>query len=181
MSPKHVLWTLLVISFMGSCVALLRPAAKIADPMTHRPFRAGDEMSFPVLVVSNDSSRVQLLDPPYPSPTLKSGESFLVPEDREGEIERELAASQLRGTEGSWTIEVENVGAGKQQIQLYWVNDGYSGGVYEATSASVRPLHRKITGPGFAFVFGGLALGINLTVWGAGALLVRRLRARNRV
>jgi hypothetical protein len=173
-------WTLFMILFMGSCVALVRPASKLADPMTDRPFRASDRTPFPVLVVGNDRSRVQLLDPPYSPPRLEAGESFLVPEDREREVESQLATSQRGVTEGNWTVEVKNIGAGKQQIQLCWVNDGYSGGVYEATSASVRPLHRKITGPGFAFVFGGLAFGMNLVVWGLGALLVRQLRARGR-
>jgi hypothetical protein len=58
---------------------------------------------------------------------------------------------------------------------LCLVNDGYFGSVYEATATTIRPMYRKITGPGFAFVFGGLALLMNTALWIAIALLVRYL------
>ena len=180
MRRDHVLWVLFLILFMGSCSALLRPAAKLADPMTRRPFRVDEGMPFPVLIVRNDRSSVLLVGPPYSSPRLKAGESFLVPESREREIEKQLATSRREDAEGGWAIDVANIGRDRQEIELYWVNDGYAGGVYEATSTSVRPLYRKTTGPGFAFVFGAIALGINFAAWWLGALLVRWFRARNR-
>jgi hypothetical protein len=61
----------------------------------------------------------------------------------------------------------------RQHIELYWMSDGYSGGAYEATAASFIPRYRKITGPGFAFVFGGIAILINTAIWMAGALAFR--------
>jgi hypothetical protein len=160
---KRTLWVaLLVVAFLGTCSALLRPAARIADPMTHHPFPGGLDLQFPVLVVDGVHGVVHLMKPPYAPPVLTAGQTFLIP----------------RGATpgGHWNLEVENIAPDRQRVELYRVDDGYSGGVYEATRTTVRPLYRKITGPGFAFVFGGIALAINMIGWLLAALIFRAVR-----
>jgi hypothetical protein len=171
---------LTLIAFAGSCVVLLPPSTRIADPLTHRPLDAGFERSFPVLVVQRDRGVVHALESPYTSPTLKPGESFLIGNGQAAAIERHLA-EQYRGREGGWSIYVKDLGPSRQLVELYWVDDGYSGGGYEATPTAVRPLYRKSTGPGFAFVFGAIALALNTVLWLSGAALLRWFRARRRV
>lgn len=178
---RRLLWMAVVsVAFVGSCTALLHPAARIADPMTHRPVYAGWQGPFPILIVEGRRGIVRLLDHPYASPPLAAGQSFLIPAGLEGTIERDLAEQQRAGLEGGWTLNVTDRGTGRQLVELYWVNDGYSGGAYEATTATVRPLYRKITGPAFAFVFGGIALGLNLLIWATGAFLLRLARVKSR-
>jgi hypothetical protein len=171
---------LLLIGFLGSCGVLLRPAARIADPMTHRPLGSGIEKPFHVLVVRGDRGVIHVLKAPYRSPSLNPGESFLVGDGQATAIERHLN-QRYRSRESSWSIDVKDLGPSRQLVELSWVGDGYSGGGYEATPITVRPLYRKITGPGFAFVFGAIALALNTALWLGAAFVLRRFRAGPRV
>lgn len=58
------------------------------------------------------------------------------------------------------------------------MGDGYWGGGYEVTHNTITPLYRKLTGPAFAFIFGGLALAMNGVLWGSGALALRAIQRR---
>ncbi|MCU1227650.1 MAG: hypothetical protein JWO97_534 [Acidobacteria bacterium] len=75
-----------------------------------------------------------------------------------------------------WVLNVKRIGPERQRIELYWMNDGYRGGAYEATATSIAPLYRKLAGPLFAAVFGGLATLMSAALWLLIGFLLRRLR-----
>ena len=156
---------LLPLLFVGTCSALIPLGMTIADPMTNISLQAASQRRFPVLVMTGDTLRVELLQDLRRIPSLPAGSSYLVPRGREKAVEAALNASHPPGTEGIWVLRVRQISRARQRIELFWMNDGYVGGAYEATQTSIAPLHRKMTGPGFAFIFGGVALLINIAMW----------------
>lgn len=171
----------LFMLFVATSAALLRVSVRIADPMTHVSLHAV-QSPFPIILISRGSHSDLLLindiDNPPPAP---AGCSYLIPSGDEQAVVDSLNRRLPHEAEGTWVVRVERPAAGRQRMELYYMADGYSGGVYDATERSVRPLYRKITGPGFAFVFGGLALLLNSGVWFIGYVVnayIRRLRRR---
>lgn len=177
-SNRVLLRILLALAFLGSCTGLLRPAARLADPLARVSVDKLQGSPFPVLIVERDRGVVEVLRDTSKAPVLRPGQSFLIPPDRRDALLRDIDQMRRPGAEGGWELNVRDLGPGKQHIELYWVNDGYIGGAYEATSDSIRPLYRKITGPGFASIFGGLALLLNVLGWGVALLLVRLVLAQ---
>jgi hypothetical protein len=106
-------------------------------------------------------------------PKLPPGSSYLIPSSKDEMIEKQLNESLPPHTDGGWVLEVRRLAPQRQHIEFYWREDGYSGGAYEATASSFIPRYRKMTGPGFAFVFGGIAILINIAIWTIGALVLR--------
>lgn len=144
---------LLVLLFFGTCTALAPVAVRVADPMTHVPLR-GIDLPFPVAVMTAGRPHVLYIkDVMHPPPG-----SYLLPTGHDEAIVAALNALGPPDAEGTWVVHVERIDAGRERVELYFMHDGYSGGVYEATATSVRPLYRKFTGPGFGIVCGGLAI-----------------------
>lgn len=56
------------VLFMGSCVAMLPVAVRLADPMTRQPLDSSDASPFPVLVVTGATGRVEMLGNPRQRP-----------------------------------------------------------------------------------------------------------------
>lgn len=158
-------WVVLPILFLGSCTAFLPLGRDIADPMTHMAVERLPEMRFPLVVIARGAPRVLLLTDPHRLPALPPDASYLIPEGADQSVETALNASLRAGTEGGWVLRVRRRTPTEQRIDLVWMNDGYAGGVYEATATTIRPLYRKFTGPGFAFLFGGVALVLNAALW----------------
>jgi hypothetical protein len=170
-----VRWILLPLLFIATCTPLVRPAMKIADSRTNVPLDALDG-AFPILIVRERAAHVSFLQGLGAIPPLPPGSSYLVPAHRERAITGGLRAHSL-------VLRVKRLAADRQQLELYRMDDGYYGGTYEATATAVKPLHRKITGPGFAFLAGGIAILLNAAVWTVTALAVvlfRRARATAR-
>jgi hypothetical protein len=161
---RGVTFVLLPLLFLGSCAALVPVGMTIADPMTHIRVDSLDR-PFPVLVMTGDVPRVRPIDDLRRVPKLPSGSTYLIPAGQEDVIETQLNEHLPPHAEGGWVLRVRRLAPQRQHIELYWMNDGYSGGAYEATASSFLPRYRKMTGPGFAFVFGGIASLINLVMW----------------
>ncbi|MBV9496835.1 MAG: hypothetical protein JOZ54_21515 [Acidobacteria bacterium] len=143
------------------------------------PLERLPEMRFPVIVMARGGPRVRLLTDPRRPPSLPSDASYLIPMGVDESVQTALNATPRVGVEGGWVLRVRRLTPTLQHIDLVWMDDGYKGGVYEATPRSIRPLYRKFTGPGFAFIFGGVALLINAAMWAVpllGILWWRRKR-----
>jgi hypothetical protein len=151
------------LCFVASCGAFLLPAARVTDPLTHKPFNRA--WPFPILIVKGNEARV-LHEDHYQPPILGEGETFLVPAGKADAFERALNDARPPGRDSAWVLRVDQTAADRQRIELYLMGDGYSGSVYEATRLSVTPLYSKLTGPAFSFVFAGVALVMNLVLWG---------------
>jgi len=115
------------------------------------------ERKFPVVVMTAGRPHVLFLEDVNHPPPVSPGSSYLLPAGRDEAIVASLNALRPSDADGTWVVHVERVDPERERVELYYMRDGYEGGVYEATATSVRPLYRKITGPGFALVFGGLA------------------------
>jgi hypothetical protein len=162
---KHIVW-ILPLAFLGSCVGLLEPARRLADPMTHKPVDDRSSGPFPVLVVSADTAKVNMVENPGDIPPPPSGTSYLVPPEKASYFERYIREHDAPLTDSNWVLRVFPLSSDHQRIELFLMGDGYRGGVYDATSKSVTPLFRKTTGPGFALIVGPLAFLLNCVVWG---------------
>jgi len=102
-----------------------------------------------------------------------------VPLERTRSIERYLRDHDKEHRESSWVLNVRALAADRERIELFLLGGGYSGGVYEATASTIIPLYRNVTGPGFAFIFGSLALLMNSVAWaivGGGVWWFKRRR-----
>ena len=176
---RALIGTILVwIGFLGSCAALLEPARRLADPMTHRALSATDVQRFPLVVVREGRPELIMLTDLRQAPALPAGATFLIPSGKEKSFEQYLYDHAPHGRDSSWVIHVDRMSATNQRIELYLFGDGYWGGAYDATASSITPLYRKITGPGFAFIVGGLATLMNLALWAGGRTVVRAARRR---
>lgn len=153
------------VLFLGTCAALFPLATRIADPMTHAPMASQPHRLFPVLVMAGDVPWIVKTTDPGALPPLPRHVSYLVPREGEAAIERSLSERHLPASGGHWRLRVEQLGAGRQEIELYWISDGYAGGAYEATATTIVPKYRKVTGPGFAFVVLGTAVGMAVLLW----------------
>ena len=162
---------------MTSCAALVLPSFELAQPFTHLPV---DRLSDPwrVVVIQGDKAWIQESADPWQVPPPPPGASFLVPPNRTKEIQRYLTDhdDRLRKT-WFWVLKVECIDDSRQRIELRSQGDGFRGGVYEATATTARPLYRKLTGPGFAWVAEVLALLINSLLWIVGYWIVGWLRS----
>jgi hypothetical protein len=178
----RVVPVILPMAFLGSCVGFLSPAVRIADPMTHRPVvNPAYQPPFPVLVVAGDTAWVSMVEYPYDVPAPPAGASYLVPIAKARELEGYIRSHDTTDEGRSWVLQAKDVSRGRQRIELVRVGDGFWGGVYDATSTTVVPQYRKITGPGFAFVFGPLAFALNLLSWTAAwaaYTVIKRARTR---
>ena len=115
---------------------------------------------------------------PHNVPPPPPGGSYLLPLERTRSIEQYLRDHDTEHREAGWVLRAEGLSADRQRIELFLLGDGYWGGVYEATSTTVTPLYRKITGPGFALIFGFLALMLNAVAWTIVGRAIRLLRRR---
>jgi hypothetical protein len=170
---RITLWVIVPLLFLGSCTALLPLARRIADPRTHVPVERLPEGQFPVVVFRGDAARVEFLRDLRHLPELDAHSSYLVPAAKEEAVQRALNDRVPPHADGMWVLDVRQLAPDRQHIELYWMQDGYAGGGYEATRRTIAPRYRKITGPGFAFVFGGVAVLINVGIWGAILLAMR--------
>jgi hypothetical protein len=163
--------------FMGSCVALIPAGMKIADPLTIEPIGRWDGTRFPVVLMTGDTPRVVFMtkasDFAVPPP---AGSSYLIPSGKDRAVEAALNRQRPPDVGGRWVLHVARPSPDRQKIELYSMNDGYRGGGYEATNTTVTPRYRKITGPGFGCVAGGVAILINAALWSLAALVFRVVR-----
>jgi hypothetical protein len=170
--------------FMGSCVAFLPVANRRTDPITRYPIGQDSRLCcpFPVLVVVGGEPRLLELTDPSKVPPLPAGATYLVPDGKDAAFQRELNRDPHAWRDARWVLNVRRLSPGHQRIELYLMGDGFAGGVYEATATSVTLLYRKITGPGYTFIVGLLALLMNAAVWGLVRVivLVRRRRRASR-
>jgi hypothetical protein len=152
------------------------PATKILEPSTHVPIDMKWARRFPIVVMEGDAPRVYFAEYPRQMPPLPPRSSYLIPAGADRAVQDRLNEQREPGSEGVWVLHITRVDAGRQRIELYWMNDGFSGGGYEATASSITPLYRKITGPGF-MIWAVEVAAIATTVIGAVlALLIRRFR-----
>ena len=166
-SRRVRLGCILPVAFVSSCVCLIQPAARLADPMTHSP--VDDDRShspFPVVAVTGDGAWVNMVEDPHNVPPPPTGATYLIPLERARSIERYLREHDTVHRKSSWVLRVKALSSDRQRVELFLLGDGYWGGVYDATSTSITPQYRKIAGPGFGFVFGPLALLLNSALWG---------------
>lgn len=133
------------VAFMASCAGFLPPAMQLSDPLTHR---AVDHEAFPVVLVSGTHAWVTMAEDPYNIPPPPAGASCLVPLERRRTIEQSIQEQDTRYRDRAWELNVEDLAAGRQRIELFLLGDGYWGGAYEAASTTIAPLYRKSTGPG---------------------------------
>ena len=167
---------LIPLLFLGTCFALLGPSERLANPTTNAPLLEG--LDYPVLVMHGRMPSILITSDPSHVPPPPAGASYLVPDA--AAVERYLREHQPPEFEGVWVVHVKPLAPGRQQIELYLRRDGYRGLVYEATAASIKPKYRKITGPGFAFIFGGIATAISLAIWLPVWIVVRLAQWRRR-
>jgi len=161
---KHLVW-FLPLAFLSSCVGFLGPALRIADSLTLKPIDDPYHAPFPVLVVSSDTARVDMVENPNDIPPPPEGTSYLVPPERVTYFEQYIREHQSPQTDSSWVLRVSPLSSDRQRIELFLMGDGVWGGVYDATSKTITPRFRKSTGPAFALVFGPLAFSLNCVVW----------------
>jgi hypothetical protein len=129
--------------------------------MTRRPLDSSFDPVFPVLVFREGIARVEMLLDPHAPPSLKAGESYLVPSGAERAVQ--AAISRVDGR--PWILRVSPLETGVQRIELFVMNDGYWGGAYVATSSHIRAEYLKRTGPGFVFIAGGLGVLLASLLW----------------
>jgi hypothetical protein len=177
---KLLVGSVLTVAFAGSGIGFLRPAARLADPMTHKPLDGSFQEPFPVLVVEGDKARISMLQDPHTIPRPPNGASYLVPLGKERVLERYVNEHERAQHDSGWVLNVKRSAPDRQRIELYLMGDGYWGGAYDATPETVTPQYRKITGPGFAFIVGAYSLVMNVILWGVAALVVGLFVRRNR-
>jgi hypothetical protein len=169
------------IGFVVSLLLMLRVALWLTDPLTYRPYRDDDpHRDFPALVVTGDEASVMIVDNPHQVSPPASGASFLVPAGKARAIERHIREHDTPDIDAAWVLKVSELSKDRQRIELFRAGDGYWGGVYDATPTTITPLFKKVAGPSFALVFGPLALGLNVALWGGGFLISRKVRCRRR-
>jgi hypothetical protein len=155
----------LAILFLGTCAPLLPVSMRLVDPMTHRPLSA-PPAEFPVLVMTGERAHIERIDDVNRPPVARPGSTYLVPLAKVDEIQQQLHEPEHRvADDGGWLLRVEGRGANRQRIELVWLAEGFFGGVYDASPTTITPLYEKLTGPGFALVFGPLATGLNVLLW----------------
>lgn len=164
------------LAFVGSCTGLMVPAFPLAEPRTHKPLDLGPPIDFPILVVEGDTPRVLQLADPHKIPALPPGATYLVPEGKEAAFQQYFNDQFDPARDAGWVLKVHRTGPDRQRIELFLMGDGFWGGVYDAEATRVTPLYRKLTGPGFAFDVMGLAMLLNLAIWGIGALIYARVQ-----
>jgi hypothetical protein len=169
---------LFALLFAGTCAVLVPASFRLADPMTNVPLGTVPSMSLPVIVVTGTRAEVTLAKYPFRIPTVAKGSSYLVPDGQERAIEKYLRGHQDPRAEGGWSLRVKRIGSSRQRIELYWINDGYRGGGYEASPTAVKPLYQKITGPGFGIVVAAVAFLTNSVLWGSAVCLLRVYRRK---
>ncbi|HET7436051.1 MAG TPA: hypothetical protein VFN10_15180 [Thermoanaerobaculia bacterium] len=175
---RRALWiVLLSVLFIGSCTALIKPATRLADAKTIVPLAAAPDRPFPLLVLRNGVPEIVRVTDLRAIPPLPAGTTYLVPEGAEESIARRVTPPHA---DGRWVLHVQRLAPAQQRIELYWMHNGYAGGIYDATATHVMPRYRKITGPGFAFIVLRIAAGISLAICAAvvAAALVLRSRLR---
>ena len=158
---RSVAPVLKVLAFAALLVACIPLGVWIADPLTHRPLTWKDGRGFPILVVRGQTARLGYLRDSINSAALQPGETYLIPVSQRQAFERQLFETDRRG----WVLKIAGHGPTSQHVELFTLNNGYWGGVYVATSSAVEPLYWKHTGPGFAFIFGGIATLIASAIW----------------
>jgi hypothetical protein len=176
-----LLSVVLTVSFTGSCIGLLGPAARLAEPVTRVPLDGSFQEPFPVLVVEGEKASVSMMQDPHRIPRPPNGASHLVPVGKERALERYVNEHERAKHDSGWVLNVKRLAPDRQRIELYLMGDGYWGGAYDATPETVTPQYRKITGPGFAFIVGAYSLVMNVILWGSAVLVVWLFARRNRV
>lgn len=161
--------------FVATCTPLLKPAAQMTDSYTHVPIDREPQRTFPLVVMTRNMPHLVMAETAHQIPPLPAGSSYLIPIGADRAIQDRLN-EQIPNRDGGWKLDVERITPGHQRIELYWLNDGYSGGAYDATATSITPLYWKITGPGYAFIFGGPAMLMTAALWLMVALLIYLLR-----
>lgn len=150
--------------FFATTTFFIAPAARLADPMTLIDVRALPGYRFPIVVVTAGVPHVALERDPWHIAPPPRGSSYFVNPAHAAELQRALNAAPPP-PDGGWRLRVEELGLKRERIELTFVHDGYDGSIYEATPTSIRPLQRRLTGPGFAILVGDCALAMNAVVW----------------
>jgi hypothetical protein len=155
--------------------------ARLTDDMTNLPLSMDRDRQLPIVLVKGQRAFVQLHRDPYHVPAPPEGWTYLIAPARAEEVEAQIRRQQDPKADGGWRLRVQPLEGQKQHIELNWVDDGYSGAVYEATATSVRPLYWKSTGPGYAFIFGGVAFLLNVLSWSPVVLVLWIYFGRSRM
>src|SRR5688572_23366757 len=100
--PTKLLIWILPLVFLGSCVGLLEPAARLADPLTRKPIDDRSYGPFPVLVVSADTAWVDMVGNPSEIPPPPTGASFLVPPGKVPYFEKYIREHDSSQTDSNW-------------------------------------------------------------------------------
>lgn len=167
---------LVSLAFVGSCILLTPASLVFTDPLTHTRVDQGVRIPFPILVMHEDEPQVLMVEDLHQIPALAAGTTYLVPEGKERDIEQYLNVHQPPAGDSGWVLKVERLAPDRQRIEVFLMGDGYFGGAYDATPHGVTPRYRKLTGPGFALIAIGVALAMNASLWGVGALVVAAIR-----
>jgi len=167
---------LLPLLFVASCFGFVRPASRIADPMTNIPVATIPEASLPIVVMSKGIPHVELKTGSGPF-HVPPNASFLIPSERTSWVEAFLNDHQRVSSEGAWKLRVRTAARNAQDIEIYWVHDGYRGSGYHATATKITLRYRKWTGPGFGIIAGGVAFVLNSVVWIIALLFFQVYRA----
>src|SRR5437773_2613458 len=113
---KYLVW-ILPLAFLGSCVGFLEPARRLADPITHIPVGDRSYGPFPVLVVSADTARVNMLENPSDIPPLAAGTSYLVPPEKASYFVRYIREHDAPLTDSNWVLRVFPLSSDRQRIE----------------------------------------------------------------
>ncbi len=172
--------TIASVAFLATLFEFLPLSVRLTDRFTHFPVAPlTQENPFPILVLRGRHATVQMIERAEDFGSVQG--SCLVPADREEAVLAEIRQQdEGRTIDATWALEIRRLSANRQRIEFFRMGDGFWGGVYEATPNGVTPLYRKLAGPEFAFIFGGVALILNSCCWGCGWLIWRAWRNRRR-
>ncbi len=176
--PVWAQWAIACAAFVATNAAFLPVSLRLTDQFTHCPVGPlGRGNPFPILVLDERHATVKMIERAEDFGTLPG--SYVVPPGREAAVLTDIRQQdEGLSLDATWTLKVRRSSANRQRIELVRMGDGLWGGVYDATPNGVTPLYRKVTGPGFAFIFGGLGLVLSCCCWGCGWMLVRAWRSR---
>jgi hypothetical protein len=157
---------LLVVAFIG----LFPVSIRVADPLFSRPFRAGWQYTYPVLLVWPDHVWVRWFrDLTEISPRPRDANyTFNVAPERQRWIEQQIRNTPLpKGVDAGWIIKVKQISPSKQRIELEVLGDGITGLIYEAGPDAIVPLKSRLAGPLDSLII----LAVHLLIWGSFWLL----------
>jgi len=152
-----------------SLIALFPVSLRLADPFFTRQYEPSYEV--PVLLVFPEHVEVRWVKntAELVPPTRNAAYTFAIPPDRQQWIEQQLRCSPPPRPGSAWSLRVRQLGDETQRIELEAYRDGFTGLIYDARKTSITPVAYRTAGPGAAFVYlmidVGLSCILTMLVW----------------